>query len=234
MGNHTPPNTEPEDHAPPRRSACERTPTVGGAALRGLPHVSRTEKMMQEVHKSAECIQWQKDAHAVEDAQSALINTGPWLLVAPDNDAEFCMLSEANDPLMYKEAKSVYNSELWEAGIMEEHDSLMAHDVWMLVPQYTVPPGHRIVKVKLVFHCKCNEKGNITRRKVRTIAKGFTQIPSIDYKENYAPVSRMESVCTVLHIGGVNDWEINQMDVKTAFLHGGWRRNYTWNSLREW
>jgi len=52
------------------------------------------------------------------------------------------------------------------------------------------------------------------------VAKGFSQIPGIDYKEMFAPVVRLESVRMSLHIGAQNDWEIDQLDIKTAFLHG--------------
>jgi len=52
------------------------------------------------------------------------------------------------------------------------------------------------------------------------VAKGFAQKPGVDYTETYAPVARMESTRVLLHIGASLDWEIHQMDVKTAFLHG--------------
>ena len=52
------------------------------------------------------------------------------------------------------------------------------------------------------------------------VAKGFAQKPGIDYTDTYAPVTRMESTRAILHIGMSLDWEIHQMDVKTAFLHG--------------
>ena len=38
--------------------------------------------------------------------------------------------------------------------------------------------------------------------------------------DTYAPVARMESTRAILHIGTSLDWEIHQMDVKMAFLHG--------------
>ena len=38
--------------------------------------------------------------------------------------------------------------------------------------------------------------------------------------DTYAPVAQMELTRAILHIGTSLDWEIHQMDVKTAFLHG--------------
>ncbi len=62
--------------------------------------------------------------------------------------------------------------------------------------------------------------GNIVRHKVRVIAKGYAQKPGIDYTDTYAPVARMESTRVILHITASLDWEVHQMDIKTAFLHG--------------
>src|SRR5467141_3318193 len=52
------------------------------------------------------------------------------------------------------------------------------------------------------------------------VAKGFVQKPGIKYTETYAPVAHMASIRVLQHIGASLDWEIHQMDFKTAFLHG--------------
>ena len=38
--------------------------------------------------------------------------------------------------------------------------------------------------------------------------------------DTYAPVTWMELTRAILHISTSLDWEIHQVDVKTAFLHG--------------
>ena len=50
--------------------------------------------------------------------------------------------------------------------------------------------------------------------------KGFTQIFRIDYEETFSPVARFETVCLVLALAALHDWEIKVLDVKTAFLFG--------------
>ena len=42
----------------------------------------------------------------------------------------------------------------------------------------------------------------------------------IDYDETFAPVAKMDSICLTLAIAVVQGWEVHQMDVKNAFLHG--------------
>jgi hypothetical protein len=58
------------------------------------------------------------------------------------------------------------------------------------------------------------------RYKARLVAKGFTQIWGQDYHETFSPVARFESVCYITSHAVLNDWEIDAMDVKTAFLNG--------------
>jgi len=52
------------------------------------------------------------------------------------------------------------------------------------------------------------------------VAKGFTQIPGIDYDETLSPVACFESLQLLLALAVLENWEIHQMDVKSAFLNG--------------
>ena len=48
----------------------------------------------------------------------------------------------------------------------------------------------------------------------------FTQRGVIDYKETFLPVAMLKSIRIFLSIAICLDYEIWQMDVKTAFLNG--------------
>jgi hypothetical protein len=52
------------------------------------------------------------------------------------------------------------------------------------------------------------------------VVKGFKQIHDIDYDETFSPVVMLNSVRILLTINAYFDYEIWQMDVKTAFLNG--------------
>jgi len=54
----------------------------------------------------------------------------------------------------------------------------------------------------------------------RVVAKGFTQIQGIDYNETFSPVAQFESLRLLLALATLEDWEIHQMDIKSAFLNG--------------
>src|SRR5438309_3881144 len=42
----------------------------------------------------------------------------------------------------------------------------------------------------------------------------------MDYFDTYSPVVKLASLRTILSVAAINDWEIHQMDVKSAYLYG--------------
>ena len=91
------------------------------------------------------------------------------------------------------------------------------HDAWVLC---TLPPGRKLIGSKWVFKVKYGESGKIDRFKCQVVAQGFSQIPSTDYNETFAPVARFGTIRTLLAIGIQGGMSIQQMDVTTAFLNG--------------
>ena len=58
------------------------------------------------------------------------------------------------------------------------------------------------------------------RRKSQFVAKGFTQVFGIDYKNTFSPVAKFKTLRLLLSLAVLHDWEIEVLDVKTAFLFG--------------
>ena len=58
------------------------------------------------------------------------------------------------------------------------------------------------------------------RYKARLVTKGYTQVQGIDYEETFSPVARYKSIWYLLAHAALQDWEIEAMDVKLAYLHG--------------
>jgi len=52
------------------------------------------------------------------------------------------------------------------------------------------------------------------------VAKSYAQQYSIDYDKTTASMARLESFQVVLHITAMLNWDLQQFDIKTAFLHG--------------
>jgi hypothetical protein len=104
------------------------------------------------------------------------------------------------------------SAEGWREACQYEMDTLAKNGTWTLVD---LPPGRKAVKSKWVFKRKADG-----RLRARLVARGFTQIQGIDYDETFSPVARFESLRLLLALAALEDWEIHQMDVKSAFLNG--------------
>ena len=65
-----------------------------------------------------------------------------------------------------------------------------------------------------------NREGEIVRFKARLCARGFTQVKGDDYNEIFSPTSRYDSIRVLLSIAARDGLQIEQFDVKTAFLYG--------------
>ncbi|KAH9649101.1 hypothetical protein KPL70_025857 [Citrus sinensis] len=83
------------------------------------------------------------------------------------------------------------------------------------------PDKRRVVDCKWIFKVKDGLTGDELKRfKARLVAKGYTQKEGVDFKEVFSPVVRHASIRVILALTAVQDMELDQLDVKTAFLHG--------------
>nr|GEV26459.1 putative retrotransposon protein [Tanacetum cinerariifolium] len=61
--------------------------------------------------------------------------------------------------------------------------------------------------------------GVVHTYKARLVAKGYTQTLGIDYEETFSPVADIRAIRILIAIVAYYDYEIWQMDIKTAFLN---------------
>jgi hypothetical protein len=60
----------------------------------------------------------------------------------------------------------------------------------------------------------------VVRNKVRLVAKGYSQVEGLDFRETFAPVTRLEAIWLLLAYSSLNDIKLYQVDMKSAFLNG--------------
>ena len=92
-------------------------------------------------------------------------------------------------------------------------------ETWELVD---LPEDRQPIGNKWVFIQKRDKHGSVIKHKAQLVAQGFSQKPGIDYSETgtFAPVMRFDTLRTLLAIAAIEDWDIQQIDIKGAYLKG--------------
>ena len=122
------------------------------------------------------------------------------------------------EPSTYRDAVTCTESAQWLAAMGDEMESLQKNKTWDLVQQ---PRGRKIITCKWVFKKKEGmSPAEGIKYKARVVAKGFHQREEVDYNEIFSPVVRHTSIRVLLAMVAHQNLELEQLDVKTAFLHG--------------
>ena len=124
------------------------------------------------------------------------------------------IILSAVEPRSYAEA--IWD-EMWHFAATHEIDSLEDQGTWTVE---ALPPGKKALGYKWVFKIKFRADGTIERYKARLVVLGNNQTEGIDYNETFVPVAKMVTVRTFLQQAASLNWEIHQMDVHNASLHG--------------
>ena len=109
------------------------------------------------------------------------------------------------------------DKEKWQEAMNQEMESMYSNSVWELVDP---PEDVRPIGCKWIYKRKRGVDGKVETFKARLVAKGYTQKEGVDYEETFSPVAMLKSIRILLSIAACLDYEIWQMDVKTAFLNG--------------
>ncbi|XP_074373550.1 uncharacterized protein LOC141713884 [Apium graveolens] len=123
-------------------------------------------------------------------------------------------ITAGEEPISFSEANK---SSKWRTTIKEEIDALEKNGTWTLED---LPPGKTALGYKWVYKIKYKEDGSIERYKGRLVVFGNRQKECIDFGETFAPVAKMVTVRMFLAVAAAKNWELHQMDVHNAFLHG--------------
>eukprot|EP00833_Pecoramyces_ruminatium_P015872 jgi/Orpsp1_1/1189904/evm.model.d7180000075388.1 len=122
-----------------------------------------------------------------------------------------------SEPINFKDIYNKEDKDDWIDAVNNELNSMKNLNVFTILKN--VPKGINIVTPKWVFKYKYDDKGNIIKRKARLVARGFTQQEGIDYKETFSPTLRQNSLRILTAIAAINNYDIYQIDIKTAYLN---------------
>ena len=136
-----------------------------------------------------------------------------------DNVCDYAMsvsIPAGTEPKNEWEARGSPDWPQWHAAMKKEISELTEKNTWTVVD---APAGTNIIGSRWMYWLKRDAQGAIARYKARLIAQGFTQAHGIDYNKTFAPVAKFASIRVVLALVALNDWEVEQVDIKNAYLN---------------
>ncbi|WZZ61833.1 hypothetical protein YC2023_061940 [Brassica napus] len=105
----------------------------------------------------------------------------------------------------------------WNPAMTNEYDAQIKNKTWSLVSR---PYGANIINSLWLYKLKHDADGVPRRHKARLVANGKFQQAGVDYDETFSSVVKPATIRTVLNLAVSRGWDMRQLDVKNAFLHG--------------
>ena len=150
-----------------------------------------------------------------ESMERAELTMGDWI-------QETCFISAVTSgPTEPKTFQEAWHSPIeeernkWQAAIWKEIRSMINRGVWRKIDKMKIPENRRLIGNKWVF--KIKRDGTYRER---LVALGYSQIPGVDFTDNFAPVAHDVSFKIALARMMFEKLDSLVMDVETAFLYG--------------
>jgi len=124
------------------------------------------------------------------------------------------ILLAVSEPSSYKQVMKSPKKPLWRKAIESGYLSISDNATWKLVPYLGTM---KVIGSMWKFKLKRDSTGNITKYKTSVVARGDHQEP--DWNSVFIPTVRFTSLCVSLAIACIIDWEIEHMNVVSAFLN---------------
>jgi hypothetical protein len=119
-------------------------------------------------------------------------------------------------PRSYKKTINDSSRDEWLKIMKNENKFLLINEIWTLINS---SKNRRVLRDKWVYKIKREEHDEILRYKTRWMIRDFEQIERLNYTKTFVSMIKSMSYKTMYVIIVVNDWEIEQINVKIAFLY---------------
>ena len=127
-------------------------------------------------------------------------------------------MSDPDEPQSFQEAwwdPDLISREKWREAIHLEFKKMLDMGVWRHVRRNDHPNDRRLVGCRWVFKVKRNGVYH-----ARLVAKGFSQIPGVDFTDNYSPVVNDVTFRSVVARMIIENMKWKVVDIDNAFLNG--------------
>jgi hypothetical protein len=117
---------------------------------------------------------------------------------------------------LYKKTMNDFNRNEWLKIMKNENNFLLINEIWTLINSFT---HRRSLRDKWVYKINKEKHDEILRYKTRWVIHDFKQIEKLNYTKTFVSMIKSLSYKTMYIIIVVNDWKIDQMNVKIVFLY---------------
>ena len=118
-------------------------------------------------------------------------------------------------PATYKESQLRPDAAIWQGCVDKELELMRTMGVYVLA---ILPARRRAIGNHWVFEFKLADDDPVA--KGRLVAKGFSQVPGIDFGKTFAPVVKASSVRLLAALACHRGWVLDCFDATRAFLWG--------------
>ena len=105
------------------------------------------------------------------------------------------MIYAAFNETTLKEACESTEWPQWKKAMETKLNQLQQMGTWELVD---LPEGRRTVGNRWVLIKKYLKSGQLDKYKAHLVAKGYSQIPGMDFSETFSPIICLEMICMIL------------------------------------
>jgi len=117
----------------------------------------------------------------------------------------------------------------WQTALEYEISQLEKLETWVVED---LPKGHTLIPCSEVLKVKQGPNGEIQSYRVQIVAGGHRQVEGVNYSETFSAAAKMPTVCAVLANAAEQDWEIEHVDVKSAYLNAPLKETMYMKALR--
>jgi hypothetical protein len=116
----------------------------------------------------------------------------------------------------YKKAMNDSSRKEWVKIMKNENNFFLINEIWTLINSLR---NRRVLRDKWIYKIKKEEHDEILRYKTRWVIRKFEQVERLNYTKTFVSMIKSMNYKTMYVIIVVNDWKIEQMNVKTTFLY---------------
>ena len=120
------------------------------------------------------------------------------------------------EPGSLDDALSGPHAKEWQTALDYEISQLEKLGTWVIED---LPKSHNAILCSAVLKEKRGPDGKITSYQVRIVAGGHRQVEGVNYSETFSSAAKMPTIRVVLANAATQDWEIEHVDVKSAYLN---------------